>query len=156
MSTEQQYAPQSDRIVVWTNRQCQTPETMGIRHVFQNLDVQLPLLLWGPVLAVVRLDKVLRHVVGSKGFGKALRRCLVFAALEHARLVEIDHGLAEIGTAQLGGLRGAGGRLDGDRRLDFLHDCGGRSSGRFLEMGLGKFHSFLPIGRNEYGCGEHG
>ena len=107
---------------------------MGIRHVLEDLDVQLPFLLRGPVLAVVRLDKVLRHVVGRKGFGQALGRRLVLAALEHARLVEVGDRFADAGTAQLGGLRGTGGRLDGDRGFDFLHDCGRCSNGT---LGMG-------------------
>lgn len=93
---------------------------MTIHKVFQNTDMEVPLLFLAPMRRITSLDEVHGHVIIFEGLGKSERDFFVFVSLDHSDLVMCCRRW-EFGLCWRENLYGDGWAQGS---VDFLHHCG--------------------------------
>ena len=75
--------PKGDAIIIRPNNSRHSTHAVRINDTFHHMQMQLPVLLWGGVLAVTGLDGILNYFVVFEGFGEAEGGLFVLTLLEN-------------------------------------------------------------------------
>lgn len=78
----QSYLPQGYTVILWSRSDGDTLEQMGVDNVLEDLHMEIPLLLFGPMSPIRCLEKVPSNVVVLESFGQSLSRLLVLMQVQ--------------------------------------------------------------------------
>lgn len=95
------HSPERHRIIVGTDDSCQPLQAMRIRDAFHHVEMQLPIVDSGPVLAITGLDGIHDHLVVPECFGEAQGTLLVLTLVENADLMARDCSVTYAGAGSL-------------------------------------------------------